>query len=84
MNNSTKIAGLKNKYFGVWFRVLALSLILAIASQAAIADDQDAVTKAIDSTATQWSFQFAYQSMPSYNNDTLSDGNTRPDGFDNY
>jgi len=84
MDNSTKIAGLKNEYCGVCFRALALSFTLAIASQAAIAADQDAVTKAIDSTATQWSFQFAYQSMPSYNNDTLPDGNTRPDGFDNY
>jgi hypothetical protein len=38
----------------------------------------------MDSTATQWSFQFAYQSMPNYHNDTLSDGSTRPDGLDNY
>jgi hypothetical protein len=27
---------------------------------------QDAETKALDSTATQWSFQLAYQTMPDY------------------
>ena len=84
MKNSTKVDGLKHEYFGQWLRALALSLTLAIASQAAIAEDQDAVTKAMDSTATQWSFQFAYQSMPNYHNDTLSDGSTRLDGLDNY
>jgi len=63
-----------------------LSFILAVMlmSPLANAEDQDDVTKAIDSTATQWSFQFAYQSMPSYKNDTLSDGSPRPDGLDNY
>ena len=63
-----------------------LSFVLAalLVSPLANADEQDDVTKAIDSTATQWSFQFAYQSMPSYYNDTLSDGNPRPDGLDNY
>jgi hypothetical protein len=62
----------------------AVLLALLLAGQSAYADDEDAVTKAMDSTATQWSFQFAYQSMPNYNNDTLSDGSTRPDGLDNY
>ncbi len=47
-------------------------------------DGQDAETRALDSTATQWSFQFAYQSMPSYHADTLPDGSTRAPGLDNY
>ncbi len=38
---------------------------------------------AMDATATQWSFQFAYQSMPDYHQDMVN-GNTRPQGLDNY
>ena len=30
------------------------------------ADEQSAASKAMDATATQWSFQLAYQSMPDY------------------
>ena len=47
-------------------------------------EGQDAETKALDSTATQWSFQFAYQWMPNYHEDTLSNGQRRPAGSDNY
>jgi hypothetical protein len=47
------------------------------------AGGQDDVTKAMDSTATQWSFQFAYQSM-TWKDDTLENGETRPAGLDNY
>jgi len=46
--------------------------------------EQDAVSKAMDSTATQWSFQLAYQKMPDYHDDTLANGQTRPPGTDNY
>jgi len=45
--------------------------------------DQDDVTKAMDSTATQWSFQLAYQDM-SWKDDTLDNGQTRAPGLDNY
>ena len=51
--------------------------------EATSAEGQDAETKALDSTATQWSFQFAYQSM-TYKDDTLDNGQTRPAGLDNY
>ena len=64
-------------------RFLCLFAIWLLA-QPLIADEQDAVTKAIDSTATQWSFQFAYQWMPDYHSDTLNDGTTRPEGFNDY
>lgn len=40
---------------------------------------QDRESMAVDATATQWSFQFAYQSMPDYYTD-----NNRPLGLDNY
>jgi hypothetical protein len=50
---------------------------------AAVAED-DAETKALDSTATQWSFQLAYQANPDYHNDILSNGQPRPDGMTDY
>lgn len=46
--------------------------------------DAGAETKALDSTATQWSFQLAYQTMPDYHNDILSSGSPRPDGLTDY
>jgi heme/copper-type cytochrome/quinol oxidase subunit 2 len=51
------------------------------------AQDEEAQSResmAVDATATQWSFQFAYQFMPDYHSDVLSNGNTRPEGMDNY
>lgn len=45
---------------------------------------QDAESKALDSTATQWSFQLAYQTMPEYYQDELENGHPRPAGMDNY
>ena len=51
------------------------------------AQDEEAQSResmAVDATASQWSFQFAYQWMPDYYDDILSDGNTRPAGMDNY
>lgn len=58
-------------------------ILCLLLNASAFAADEDAVTKAIDSTATQWSYQFAYQMIPDYYNDTLPNGQTRPDGFDN-
>jgi len=52
--------------------------------QAGAPPAQDEESKALDSTATQWSFQFAYQSMPDYHDDTLDGGQPRPPGLDNY
>ncbi|MFW2404854.1 MAG: hypothetical protein ACN4GT_08805, partial [Gammaproteobacteria bacterium] len=65
------------------FILTAMMLTMVNPSMAA-ESEQDALTKAIDSTATQWSFQFAYQSMFDYKDDTLSNGMTRPAGADNY
>ncbi len=47
-------------------------------------EGQSAESKALDSTATQWSFQGAYQRMPDYHDDTMTNGQTRPGGADNY
>ena len=54
-------------------------LTLAGASAFAQEGEQDDVSKALDSTATQWSFQFAYQTMPDYKDDNV-DGQQRPEG----
>ncbi len=61
--------------------IIALVFVLFARTEAA---DEDAVTKAIDSIATQWSFQLAYQKMPDYHDDTLDNGMIRPAGADNY
>ncbi len=44
---------------------------------------QSAASKAMDATATQWSFQLAYQTMPDYYDD-LVNGSPRRPGLDNY
>ena len=48
------------------------------------AQESDAETKALDSTATQWSFQFAYQTMPDYFDDVLDSGQQRDAGATDY
>ena len=45
---------------------------------------QDRETQALDSTATQWSFQLAYQVMPDYHDDILDNGQIRPEGNTDY
>ncbi len=45
--------------------------------------EQSRESQAMDATATQWSFQAAYQSMPDYYNDIVN-GSPRPAGLDNY
>lgn len=57
----------------------SVGIVPAFAAEAV----QDDESKALDSTATQWSFQFAYQSMD-WKSDTLSNGQMRSPGLDNY
>ena len=68
--------------------IVSLGLALPVVAQEEEAEPdaaaQDAETRALDSTATQWSFQFAYQMMPDYYTDELVDGSTRRKGLDNY
>jgi hypothetical protein len=62
-------------------------IVLALCSFTAIAQDeeggQDRASQAMDATATQWSFQLAYQWMPDYYDD-LVNGVPRSAGLDNY
>ena len=46
-------------------------------------ETQSEASKAMDATATQWSFQFAYQWMPEYYEDQVN-GEPRQPGLDNY
>ena len=65
-----------------WAAVVALVLVALtppMASPQEAEGGQDDESKALDSTATQWSFQFAWQGMD-YQEDMLSDGSTRPAG----
>ncbi len=64
--------------------LIAMSGIQAIAQEEKSEGGQDRETMALDSTATQWSFQLAYQKMPDYHDDTLDNGQQRPEGADNY
>ena len=88
---TTTVEKLKPQCAGRRWRRAGLAVVAALllvfgAGPAAAQDseDQDAQTKALDSTATQWSFQFAYQTMPNYYDDTLDDGSTRPAGMNDY
>lgn len=46
--------------------------------------EQSRESAALDNTAAQWSFQFAYQAMPDYRQDTLASGEMRPEGNKGY
>jgi hypothetical protein len=62
-----------------------LAMLMPVLGSNAWAEEgaQDDVSKALDSTATQWSFQFAYQNMPNYKDDYV-DGKQRPKGSDDF
>ena len=76
--------------FPVFLMILTLLAVPASAQEetepapASEEGGQDRESMALDSTATQWSFQGAYQMMPSYYEDTLDNGTVRPAGNDDY
>ena len=67
-------------------RIVALTAlaILSASGPAVAQEEQDDISKALDSTATQWSAQIAYQTMPDYHDDALSSGTPRPAGATDY
>lgn len=70
------------------YRILTFILITsfvipAFAQEDAAKDEQSRESAAMDATATQWSFQLAFQAMPDYYND-LVNGVPRSPGLDNY
>ena len=64
--------------------LVIFSILWAYSLNAQDEEGQSRESMAVDATASQWSFQAAYQLMPDYHNDILSDGSTRPAGMDNY
>jgi len=64
--------------------VVAVIGMLATGGVTLAQEEQDDVSKALDSTATQWSFQTAYQTMPDYHSDILDSGDVRPPGATDY
>lgn len=64
--------------------VLAASVLCLLVPRAALAQEQSRESAALDNTAAQWSFQFAYQAMPDYRQDTLASGEVRPEGNKGY
>ena len=58
-------------------------LISSTVTGSLIAQEQSRESMAMDATASQWSFQTAYQLMPDYYDDIVN-GNPRPAGLDNY
>jgi len=63
---------------------VALSLVAWMGHAQSSGDEQSAENTALDSTATQWSFQFSYPAMPDYHQDELDSGGTRPVGSTDY
>lgn len=68
----------------IYFLILiGLVFSLSLYSQDGEGETQDRESMAVDATATQWSFQFAYQAMPDYYTDVIN-GAPRPQGLDDY
>ena len=77
-------AGIREK-INKWVPLVAtISISLLLPVSVAQSQESDAETKALDSTATQWSFQLAYQTMPDYFDDILDSGQQRPAGPTDY
>jgi hypothetical protein len=64
------------------FTLSFLALVVSTGAQEE-GESQSRESMAVDATATQWSFQFAYQWMPQYHDDIVN-GETRKKGLDNY
>ncbi|MDH3732448.1 MAG: hypothetical protein OEU54_02900 [Gemmatimonadota bacterium] len=58
----------------------ALAAAVLLLPAAASAQDQSRESAALDNTASQWSFQLAYQAMSSYRTDTIFTGDPRAAG----
>jgi len=67
-----------------WGSISAGLLLCAWLPTSAVAQEQSRESAATDATASAWSFQFAYQGMPDYRQDTLANGDLRPEGNKGY
>ena len=67
----------------ILFILFGLFSVGVFAQEEEGASAQSRESAAMDATATQWSFQFAYQMMPQYHDDPIN-GSPRQPGLDNY
>lgn len=67
-----------NKIYLVLFTLISLNVVAQENES-----EQSRESMAMDATATQWSYQVAYQLMPNYYNDDVN-GSPRKAGLDNY
>jgi hypothetical protein len=58
----------------------AAALLLLVLTSSGTAQEQSRESMAVDATATQWSFQFAYEGKFDYKTDSLDSGGYRPEG----
>ena len=63
--------------------IASITIMCTAFAGSSLAEKQDRESMAMDSTATQWSFQFAHNWMPNYYDDIVN-GAPRPAGLDNY
>ena len=96
MYSLTRIANIgtgRRNHNLMWAEVLLVLVLTVLAVAPVLAEgegDEDATggqdreSMALDSTATQWSFQLAYQRMTDYHSDILDDGSPRPAGNTDY
>lgn len=74
---------MQNLKHTILFALMILIMIPLFAQEDEAANEQSRESAAMDATATQWSFQLAYQSMPDYHSDLIN-GIPRSPGLDNY
>jgi len=72
------------KRLRMWGSISAGLLLCAWLPTSVVAQEQSRESAATDATASAWSFQFAYQAMPNYRQDTLANGDLRPEGNKGY
>ena len=64
-------------------RIAAIFIIMGLFLTAGVpvcAQEQSRESMAVDATASQWSFQFAYEGFFDYRDDTMKNGMQRPEG----
>ena len=60
--------------------LLWVAILLALNAAPAVSQEQSRESMAVDATASQWSFQLAYEGFFDYHDDEISPGVTRPEG----
>ena len=74
---------MKKIEFLIAFVIIGSAFNVVAQEDSTATEGQSRESQAMDATATQWSFQSAYQIMPDYHND-LVNGKPRVPGLDNY